>query len=187
MVSVTAERVLKPTKYNHKTPIAHLKTQGRQTVSMAFTDGGRILLVQPKCTGKEKKFIFPQGGISLERDQCLIDAVEREGSEELQFDFRCFKKNKDPVLLGECLNPMHRSSSYKHLFVVAVPVWYRDWVKLNHENKKYVWVENRKTLMTCIGWLQENRPVKFWAMINAIDDMAKAGMLSWTSGFNTAR
>lgn len=184
-----AQRVLVPTPYKFNTCVKDVEFKGRPTIVDALTDGTKLLFVGP-TRAEKKKLIFPQGRIELGQDDTFFDAAFREGSQELGLDWACFRRGGERVLLGECLNPVPWGrvsgchNGCKHMFVMAIRVWYDGWVRLNSENRRHVWVKNSRELLALIGWMRHDRPVKFWMIINAVDDMAKRGILSWSSGID---
>lgn len=187
VMELVGQRVLRPTEYRPETLIRDVQFNGRPTIAIVATYERDILFVKPK---EGEHCILPQGGIRPTVDETFTDAAYREGREELELERTCFKKGKEHTLLGEFLNPIPIKrgvrEAFKHTFVMVVPVWHSDWVRLNRENKKFVWVGNSGALMTLIGKMREERPVKFWGIVNAIDDMAKRGIIPWNSGLATA-
>lgn len=182
-------RVLQQTPYTPETQIADIRASGRLTVVLFVVYAGKVLFVKPS---KGKHCILPQGGVSLSRDETLRHAAEREGEEELGLQRTCFAKDKSIFVLGEAINPLPPeresvvSEGMKHLIVLAIPVWYSDWVRLNGENKKFIWVDGQNVFLSLIRRMHDERPEKFWLTVNAVDDMGKRGVIPWSSGLGTA-
>ncbi len=187
IIEAVGTRVLRPTGHTPRTRIEDVEFHGRPTIGIVVIYDRNVLFVKPRAG---RHCIIPQGGIERPQDKTFLDAAYREGRQELNLEERHFKKGQEHILLGEFLNPIPIgrgiSATFKHLFLMVVPVWYSDWVRLNRENQKFVWVGSEGALMTLIGKMRAERPVKFWGIVNAIDEMGKRGIIPWKSGLGTA-
>ena len=159
--------------------IAAYPVKGRPTIVLLIVHNDHVLFVRAAngCT-----WMLPQGGIE-HHDGTLLGAAIREGFEELGLKEQYMLRFNQTVL-GECVNPIasERCVEYvnKHLFFILLPVKNHHWVTLNYENIEYAWVSSYGQLLSMRSALQKVMTVKFQATCEAIDEVFRRGLLSWS-------
>ncbi|HEU4677326.1 MAG TPA: NUDIX hydrolase, partial [Candidatus Paceibacterota bacterium] len=185
-------RVLESTHFTCDTPVEEVFGDQtfleRPTIAGLIINGGAMLMVQPtkvRSEKEERQWIPPQGGVKFgaDGDETLLTAALREFGEELGLTTEHLVPRKAPELIGHCRNPIPaergESFEFKRIFFIVMHARSRDWVKLNGENRKYLWVDSGPYLLSLIGSMFERRETKFQAICAATVEAHKRGMLPW--------
>lgn len=157
---------------------------GRPTVVMVITHHDAVLLVR---NAKGGNWMLPQGGI-VEGDTTLLLAALREGFEEVALTEQYLVASRQQRVLGECVHYARGKRGKldakikKHLFFIALPVWSRQWTRLNSsENMEYRWVESHEELVTLLHDMRDGAPTKYAATCEAITHVIEMNYLEWQS------
>jgi len=167
----------------------HFAPGSRPTLQVVVVCGGAILMVLPKKAEMENEFIFPQEGLSIGNGANLCRELERGCLEELNIQSSDFDMRYRGVL-SQFLNPIpdERQSgcdgfAEKDCVVVLASVRHevirQQKVRLNHENKKFLWVRSSEEFHERTAGLKNKRPVKYQAMTEVVLTLFKKKIIPW--------
>ena len=174
MQLATVPPVLRTVPFDLFEPLQGHTFDGRPTVAMTIAHQGCVLIVKSAKGGWGP----PQGEIEG-YDGTLLNAFLREGAQEIGLRDGYSTRR---AVLGEFVNPMPKDRTvdytHKHVLVVGCVVHSKQWIALNSENVEFAFVKSEDALRELMN-PSEERPQKFCATCEAINEMNKLGFVPW--------